>query len=89
MHDRRWDNDPGRWLVGWAVMLLFVVLMVAALVWIAVSLSSRQGRAPTTPLSPAAPQQAAEEILAQRLARGEMDIDDYRARLEALRRPQP
>ncbi|HYN32176.1 MAG TPA: SHOCT domain-containing protein [Ilumatobacteraceae bacterium] len=30
---------------------------------------------------------SAQEILAERLARGEIDTDDYRQRLDALRQP--
>lgn len=40
---------------------------------------------PLAPTAPASPTASAEVILAERLARGEIDPDDYRTRLDALR----
>ena len=69
-------------------MLLIVLLLFAAIViggvWLVVGRPRRAGedRAP-------AAGGAAEQILAERLARGEIDPDEYRVRLSALREHGP
>ena len=65
------DGSWGWWLVMWFGMLAFW----AAVVWIAVAVL-RANRATRTD---------AESVLAERFARGEIDVDEYRTRLEVLR----
>jgi putative membrane protein len=84
-----WDNDhmDGAWA---GVMVLgmvgFGVLLAVVIVW-----AIRSSRPPYTPATGAqisAPDPTAghaEQILARRLARGEVDPDEYRSKLAALR----
>lgn len=77
---------------GWGVvmmlgMLLFWVMLttgvVLAIVWIL--RSTRPTAASSSASGPAPPATtSAEQILAERLARGEIDTEEYRARVEAL-----
>ena len=76
--------DGGTW--WWIPMTLMMVAFWGGLIWLGVALLRRPGAsehstviAPSAPLPPN-PQQ----ILAERLARGEIEPDDYRTRLEAL-----
>jgi putative membrane protein len=84
-----WDN--GHMDSGWGVammmsMLLFWVLIAVAVVWFV-----RTTRAPHPPAAPqlttGPPPAGAEQILAERLARGEIELEDYQTRLTALRTP--
>lgn len=85
-----WENGPMDSVGGVAMMmsmLLFWVLIAFAVVWFV-----RTSRAPHPP---AAPQLTigpmtvgAEQILAERLVRGEIEPEDYQARLTALKTPQ-
>jgi putative membrane protein len=78
---------------GWLPMAIVMVAFWAGLIWIGVTLIKRSHHAPElhTAGAPmvaapaAAPKPTAQEVLADRLARGEIEPDDYRARLEALR----
>jgi len=74
---------------GWGlVMLLGMVtlwVLIAVIIFWLVKLAKAQPATPTTP----APS-SAEQILAERLARGEIDAAEYRERLDALaHRPSP
>lgn len=81
------DGDLG-W-GSWLVMSLLILVILVAIVW-GVFLIWRMtagdagagaapGPAPRTP----------EDILAERLARGEIDPEEYRRRLDALQRGGP
>jgi putative membrane protein len=92
VHNGNWNNgmDHGDW--GWIPMVIMMVVLVGALIWIGSALirSNRHMPVLSAPASPTAatPSVArftAQEILAERLARGEIEPDDYRQRLEALR----
>ncbi|MFV9673263.1 MAG: SHOCT domain-containing protein [Acidimicrobiia bacterium] len=61
---------------GWIVGLV----VVGVLVWAIVQATPRRGDAAT-----ASTTRSAETILADRFARGEIDDDEYRRRLDALR----
>lgn len=68
---------------GWGMMGMgwLVILIIGGLVvWAVVTTSSRPSS------SSEASTASAERILADRLARGEIDIDEYRGRLDELRR---
>ena len=94
MHNGNWDNgmDGGGWL--WIPMMIMMIAFWSGLIWLAVALIRR----PNHSLHPAAPGLAqppapsprmptAQEILAERLARGEIEPDDYRRRLDVLSQP--
>jgi len=78
----RGDMDGGGghwwwWLIGLTVMVLLVVLVV-----IVVNRTNARPR-PSLPTMP--PRSSAEDVLAERFARGEIDEDEYRRRRDALR----
>ncbi|GLW57437.1 SHOCT domain-containing protein [Kitasatospora phosalacinea] len=80
------DHGMNGWGVGLMVFttLLFLGLLVAA----AVVLFRYAGRsAQQPPPAPRPPEQRSgpEQVLAERLARGEIDPEEYRLRLRALR----
>ncbi|MEO8265920.1 MAG: hypothetical protein ABI706_10470 [Ilumatobacteraceae bacterium] len=84
MNNGGWNGmDGGSW--WWMSIMMFVV--VGGLVWVGIALVRRGNRTPhpqslgtaTSPTS-ATPQ----ELLAERLARDEIEPDDYRQRLKEL-----
>lgn len=82
MMDRGDMGDGGGhwwWLIGIVVLVSLVGLMVFAIVR-----ATAASQSPPT-VTPAPPRAGAEQILAERLARGEIDPAEYRQRLEALR----
>jgi len=92
MHHDGWD-----W--GWIPMLVVMVAAVALIAWLLASVVRRPMGPPPGFGGPApanlpgqhvaAPRVSAEEILAERLARGEIEVDDYHRRLEALKQTKP
>lgn len=81
-YDHSGDWGWGGWLMMSLTMLAFLALVAwgVFLIWRS---TERSHPASPEPRSPARP--SAEEILAERLARGEIDADEYHARLDALR----
>lgn len=83
MHDGRWGDD---WGSGWWMAFMMVVGL-AAVAWVIVALA-RRNSAPAyqsvvaSPLT--APRPTPQEILAERLALGEIEPEDYSKRLAAL-----
>lgn len=70
----------GPWHYGWWWMMMPVmVLFWGVVAWLVVSLV-RERRPPVDDMS------RAERILGERYARGEISADDYRGRLEDLRK---
>lgn len=95
----RLGNGAGIW---WLFGLLCMVVLVAALVWLFVTLmrGPRQQQPPlqpwqptygTPPAGPNPARQTPYEILRERLARGEITIEEYQRTLAALgpETPQP
>ena len=78
-----WDGGwhGGGW--GWGiVMVLMMIAFWGGLIWLVVALA-RHGVGDRRPEHGQRP--TAEQILHERLARGEIDVDEYRQRLDALR----
>ena len=79
-----WDHMSG-W--GWAATtlgsLLFLAL-VGLVAWLVVRAARRPGDGLSTPAH-TVEQDTAEQLLADRFARGEIDEDEYRRRLATLR----
>lgn len=78
-------NNGGWWMIA---MMVMMVAFWGGLIWIALNLTKRNHSAPLphTSAPTAAPARfSPEEILAERLARGEIEPDDYHNRLAALR----
>ncbi len=84
MNNGNWNGmDGGNW--WWMSIMMFVVL--GGLIWLGVTLVRNANRTPH-PQTPTAPTSSTpQELLAGRLARGEIEPDDYRQRLDALRDP--
>ena len=87
-----YGNGHDGWGGGsWWWMAIMMIVFWGGLIWIAVTLI-RRGNHTTHPQSPTMlppPPQAPHEILAERLARGEIEPDDYRQRLDTLQHGQP
>ena len=62
---------------GWIFMLLFWVFVIAGTVWLVLTVTRSQSRPPGEG-------DVAFRILQERLARGEIDIEEFRARRAAL-----
>lgn len=70
-------NDGWGW-VGWLTMTIFMVGFWGLVAWVIVTVTRG-------PSGSGHQQHSAEDILAERFARGEIDHDDYTQRLDALR----
>ncbi len=76
MH-RNWNDRWSGW--NWALMMIGMVAFWGLVAWAIVSLV----RSPSRPRSRGS--DSAEEILARRLAAGEIESDEYHQRLDVLR----
>lgn len=87
MHNGDWNDGWGGG--SWWWMAIMMIAFWGGVIWLAVTFirrgpnTSHPHTHDTQPLAAARP--AAQEILAERLARGEIEPDDYRQRLDALR----
>jgi putative membrane protein len=70
-----WNDWGAMGLFGWTMMLLFWVTLVLVIVWVARSWNGR---------SSGAVRPDALELLRRRYARGEIELDEYQERREAL-----
>ena len=90
MHGTWNDMHDG---VGWGSipMVIMMLLVWGSLIWLGVALIRRTGTQESgAGLSPTAPHPPnPQQILAERLARGEIEPDDYRTRLAALTGAHP
>jgi putative membrane protein len=78
---------------GWLLMTLGMLGFWALVAVVALALLRRPGPPDQQPQPGQQPRPGPEEILAERLARGELDPDEYRQRLQTLQettsRPTP
>ncbi len=85
---------------GWGLAMVLGMLGLGLLIALAVGLAVRWDRRPASVPSqpsfatpsgsvPRGEPSDAEQILAQRMARGEIDTEEYHARLDALRTASP
>jgi len=96
MHYGDWNNGMGGGYGWWILMTIMMVVFWGGLIWFAVTLVRRPNNTSHTagPGMVASPQtnnatrKTARDILDTRLARGEIELDDYRQRLQALEPPK-
>ena len=84
MHDGHWNDG---WSAGsWWWMAIMMIVFWGGIIWIAVALIRRIERRPQlqTHSTSDPPRATAQEILAERFARGEIDADEYRQRRDTL-----
>jgi putative membrane protein len=93
MYHDRWNDGRG-W--SWIPMLIMMAIFWGGLVWLGITLLRQNGRNVASdagnahlvgvppPVAPPVPRPTPQEILAERLARGEIEPDDYRQRIDAL-----
>lgn len=90
---RYWDD--GHMDDGWGIVMMLGMLSIWALVAIAIVWIIRSTRSPgvtstvppgasTAGLASGSVTESAEQILAERLARGDIDAEEYKTRLDAL-----
>lgn len=89
MHNGHWHDGMGGGNWWWIPMMIMMVAFWGGLIWLLVTLAKRN----QTPQSMAAGSTQATPtavgILAERLARGEIEADEYRQRLAALNEIRP
>ena len=67
-----WDSDHSGW---WPIWPLLWAALIGVAVWLILRRRDRRG-----------PHDPARQILAERFARGELNAEEYRARLDELQR---
>lgn len=85
--------DSGHMDDGWGILMMLGMVTIWALIAVAIVWlirSARESAAPSagtlTASAPVAPERgSAGQILADRLARGDIDPEEYKSRLDALR----
>lgn len=80
------DHMDNGWGGGWIAML-FMILIFAVLAGVVIWLLLGGARRSSGGSAAQPTRSTPEEVLAERLARGEIDPDEYRTRLAALREP--
>lgn len=71
--------DWGMWGFGWIAMLLFWVVVLGGFVWLVLALSREGDRS-----APRGTQRTAVQMLEERLARLEIDVQDFEERKAAI-----
>ena len=79
--NERVDMMHDGWMFGMGWFWILALIVVVCGIWIALRAGSRSDAG----AGRSAPDKAPEEILRDRLARGEIDENEYRSRIEALR----
>lgn len=79
-----WDDHSGWGSGAWLSMILMMLVVIGLLAWGLYLLWRGPGRE-RRPADGAARGRSPEETLADRLARGEIDVDEYERRMDALR----
>ncbi|WP_245709262.1 SHOCT domain-containing protein [Rhodococcus tukisamuensis] len=85
--DMYWNgHNPSGWMYAYMAMgvLVFVVLLVGGIVAVVWFLGRGH-----QPAGPPPPHHSAQQLLAERFARGEIDEEEFRARSAALQGRQP
>lgn len=85
-------NGMGGGFGWWILMTIMMIAFWGGIIWFAVSVIRRPNHTPhpagPEPVAPSSTskvsRKSAQEILEIRLARGEIELDDYRQRLNAL-----
>ncbi|MBQ0983192.1 SHOCT domain-containing protein [Streptomyces sp. F63] len=80
-----YDHDVGGW--GWFAMSVGMILFWGLIITGAVMLFRSLGNRSEQPQRPVPP--SAEQVLAERFARGEIDDEEYRRRLDTLHSAGP
>jgi putative membrane protein len=75
-HDHMGDGGGAGWWVMGSMMVIFMLGIVALVVWLIVRSTHANGAGQSS---------SAREILSERYARGEIDHDEYDERLKRLR----
>ena len=87
MHNGNWNDGMGGGSGWWILMTIMMIVFWGGIIWFAVTLIRRPNHT-SHGVSPVAPKnvarKSAKEILDKRFARGEIELDDYRQRLQAL-----
>ncbi len=84
MHNADWTGSSGWW---WMTMAIFMVAFWGVVVWLVVTVLRRvtaTGGQPSALAAPTSSRPSAMDVLAERLARGEIDPEEYRRRRDAL-----
>ena len=82
-------GDNGHMDAGWGALMMVSMLLFLALIAFAIVWFVRTTRAPHPPHVPGGPlTTGAEQILGERLARGEIEPEDYQSRITALKTPK-
>jgi len=79
-YDHMDGGDGGGWIVMLIIMILLIALAAVAVRFFVTNARPRIGGAPSPSARP-----SATDLLDERLARGEIDPDEYRERKAALR----
>ena len=85
----RWNNgmhNGGG--AGWWLFMAVMMVFVAAAVWLIVTFV-RHNPSPPHPPGSTTERPGPDDILHERLARGEIDVDEYHQRIDALRAKRP
>ncbi|MFK0156113.1 SHOCT domain-containing protein [Streptomyces sp. NPDC090493] len=84
-----YDGGWGGWFVMTVIMVLFWALVIAGVIALVRYLTSgphnHRQQGPSAPGGPRSDVRTAEDLLATRFARGEIDEDEYQRRLAVLR----
>ena len=86
MHNNgNWHDGMGSGNWWWIPMMIMMVAFWGGLIWLVVTLVKRNQAPQLVATGSTQATSTAVGILGERLARGEIEADEYRQRLEALR----